>query len=333
MTSGASDSIFKNFFSRSSRATGPNTRVPTGSPASLISTAAFESNLIYVPSRRRCSFRVRTITAFTTVPFLVWPSGAASFTAAVITSPRPAFNPVEPPSGRIICSLRAPELSATSSIDLIITAITSVSPCVRGLHSRSAISRRLQPQLPERSRPCGQYLSISSASASTAAASLPDAPRRPHEPDWFRRAHKTSCCARLRACRRDAPSYASPSRRWFCACGWRRLLPRFPCAAPAPARSGLRFQPLSFLRCAGRGCAGRGAPALPEDGLDPGNVFAQAANLFQALGLAHVQLKLQLEQLVRQIVLLMGKLFFGQISDFVCIHKIALIRQLSAKLF
>src|SRR5438309_3599801 len=67
------------------------------------------------------------MTAFTTLPFFVWPSGAASFTEAVITSPRPAFNPVEPPSGRIICSLRAPELSATSSIDLIITAMALVS--------------------------------------------------------------------------------------------------------------------------------------------------------------------------------------------------------------
>src|SRR5579863_4361847 len=63
------------------------------------------------------------MTAFTTLPFCTWPSGTDSFTAAVITSPNPAFNPVEPPSGRIICSLRAPELSATSSIDLIITAM------------------------------------------------------------------------------------------------------------------------------------------------------------------------------------------------------------------
>src|SRR5690242_10831489 len=43
ITSGASETIFMNFLSRSSRATGPNTRVPTGSPTSLISTAAFES--------------------------------------------------------------------------------------------------------------------------------------------------------------------------------------------------------------------------------------------------------------------------------------------------
>src|SRR5579864_2299882 len=67
------------------------------------------------------------MTAFTTLPFCTWPSGADSFTAAVIMSPSPAFNPVEPPSGRIICSLRAPELSATSNIDLIITAMASIS--------------------------------------------------------------------------------------------------------------------------------------------------------------------------------------------------------------
>src|SRR5436305_8743183 len=63
------------------------------------------------------------MTAFTTLPFCTWPSGDDSFTLAVITSPSPAFNPVEPPSGRIICSFRAPELSATSSMLLIITAI------------------------------------------------------------------------------------------------------------------------------------------------------------------------------------------------------------------
>src|ERR1700678_4368651 len=44
-------------------------------------------------------------------------------------SPRPAIRPVEPPSGRIICSLRAPELSATSSMLLIITAMAQ-SPSI-----------------------------------------------------------------------------------------------------------------------------------------------------------------------------------------------------------
>src|SRR5260370_9032907 len=81
---------------------------------------------------RRCSLRVRTTPALTTVPFLVCPSGEASLTAAVITSPRWARRPVPPPRGRIICSLRAPELSATSSIDLIITDINLTPRFARG---------------------------------------------------------------------------------------------------------------------------------------------------------------------------------------------------------
>ena len=42
-TSGASEMIFMNRRSRSSRATGPNTRVPIGSPWSLMRTAALRS--------------------------------------------------------------------------------------------------------------------------------------------------------------------------------------------------------------------------------------------------------------------------------------------------
>src|SRR5580765_847866 len=79
------------------------------------------------------------MTAFTTFPFCTCPSGEASFTLAVITSPRPARRPVEPPSGRIICSLRAPELSATSSIVLIITAIAQ-SPCLFAMPLRGVDS-------------------------------------------------------------------------------------------------------------------------------------------------------------------------------------------------
>jgi len=51
---------------------------------------------------------------------------------------------------------------------------------------------------------------------------------------------------------------------------------------------------LSFLRC-------RGARGARPGWYSLAHVFAQPANLFQALGLAHVQLKLQLEQLVREI--------------------------------
>src|SRR6202012_4951753 len=71
----------------------------------------------------RYSLCVRTMTALTTLPFLTVPSGEASLTAAVTTSPRPAFLPRPPPRGRITCNLRAPELSATSSIVLICTDI------------------------------------------------------------------------------------------------------------------------------------------------------------------------------------------------------------------
>src|SRR5208282_2211519 len=114
-TSGASETILVNLRSRSSRATGPKTRVPTGSFASLMSTAALSSKRMYVPSFRRCSFLVRTTTARTTLPFFTWPSGVASFTAAVMTSPSPAVSPASPPSGRMQVIWRAPELSATVS--------------------------------------------------------------------------------------------------------------------------------------------------------------------------------------------------------------------------
>src|SRR3954447_11087084 len=59
---------------------------------------------------------MRTITQRTTFPFLIAESGAASFTAAVTTSPNPARSPRSPPRGKMQESLRAPLLSATSRI-------------------------------------------------------------------------------------------------------------------------------------------------------------------------------------------------------------------------
>src|SRR5690606_7465202 len=46
ITSGASETIFMNFLSRSSRPTGPKIRVPRGSPSVFRMTAAFSSNLM-----------------------------------------------------------------------------------------------------------------------------------------------------------------------------------------------------------------------------------------------------------------------------------------------
>src|SRR5690606_17252940 len=90
MTSGASETIFMNFLSRSSRPTGPKMRVPRGSPSFFRMTAAFSSNLMYEPSGRRVDFTVRTMTALTTSPFLTFPPGIASLTVATMVSPRPA---------------------------------------------------------------------------------------------------------------------------------------------------------------------------------------------------------------------------------------------------
>src|SRR6266566_3411426 len=188
------------------------------------------------------------MTAFTTLPFCTWPSGTDSFTAAVIMSPSPAFNPVEPPSGRIICSLRAPELSATSSIDLIITAMVSIPL----FDLTRATCPELRPRLPAPVPLCAQYLSASSASASLADASLRSAQHPPHALRSSHRRHKTSCCALRLARRTDGPSCASPSPQSFSAYGWRPLLPPLPCGGPAPSPlpgSMYSFPPLSFLRC------------------------------------------------------------------------------------
>src|SRR5690606_16745515 len=62
-TSGASEMLFMKPFERSSRAAGPKMRVPIGSSFLFTSTAALVSKRITLPSGRRTSLRVRTITA------------------------------------------------------------------------------------------------------------------------------------------------------------------------------------------------------------------------------------------------------------------------------
>src|ERR1700736_4150992 len=72
---------------------------------------------------------------------------------------------------------------------------------------------------------------------------------------------------------------------------------------------------LLFLRS-----ASGGQFALASDGLHPGNVPAQAANLLQALGLSHVELELQLKKLVAQLALLRDQLVSSQIPYFFRFH-------------
>src|SRR5207342_3586943 len=127
-TSGASEMIFMNFFSRSSRATGPKMRVPRGFFCSLMITTALSSKRIYEPSGRRRSFAVRTTTARTTSPFFTAPPGRASFTVPTMTSPTPAYRRAEPPSTRMHRTSLAPVLSAT---------LQRVSCWITGLYLKS----------------------------------------------------------------------------------------------------------------------------------------------------------------------------------------------------
>src|SRR4051795_1274541 len=145
MTSGASDTIFMNFLSRSSRPTGPKMRVPRGSPSFLRMTAPFSSNLMYEPSWRRVSLTVRTMTALTTSPFLTLPPGIASLTVATMTSPRPAYRRPEPPSTRVVSSSLAPVLSATLRRDSC--WIISLLRLLEDLDEAPALRGRDRPRL------------------------------------------------------------------------------------------------------------------------------------------------------------------------------------------
>src|SRR6185312_3602495 len=66
--------------------------------------------------------------------------------------------------------------------------------------------------------------------------------------------------------------------------------------------------------------ADSGECTLAGDGLDPRNVLAQATHLLQTFGLAHVQLELQLKELVLEIALLVPQLVIGQVPYFFCFH-------------
>src|SRR3954468_235616 len=168
-TSGASETIFMKFFSRSSRATGPKMRVPRGLRAVSISTAAFSSKAIDVPSLRPKGLTVRTTTACTTSPFLTAPCGLALFTVAVITSPTRAYRRLAPPFTRMQRISRAPVLSATRSRDscwitsppgaLRRDASSSTSRagasrrCVRGRRPWPSSARRARGTWPSGERP------------------------------------------------------------------------------------------------------------------------------------------------------------------------------------
>src|SRR5208337_1912635 len=312
------------------------------------------SKRIYVPSRRRCSLRVRTITAFTTVPFLAVPSGEASFTEAVITSPKWATRPVEPPSGRIICSLRAPELSATSSMVLIITAIISspygppsgcpiLSPALgeRVSLDRLSLDRRHQGcalhdffQIPalqfrERSRLFDLHDIPQVRHAFFVVRVVPLAalhytlvervgllpPDFDHNGLGHLGGHHFANQSLAAADRGRFAGFSCFGHGLLCLrrslLGGRFLLFHWR----------RRFFPWCRRRGLGRGSGfATGQFLLALHRVDAGNVLLQLANLLQALGLSHLQLKLHLEELVRQLALLMKQFGIGQISYLLYIH-------------
>src|SRR6266478_8774229 len=93
-----------------------------------------------LPSMRRISFAVRTMTARCTSPFLTRPRGIASLTETIITSPTPAVLRFEPPITLMHWTRRAPELSATSRF-VCIWIMTPPSSCKfpRPLRSHSLL--------------------------------------------------------------------------------------------------------------------------------------------------------------------------------------------------
>src|SRR5262249_24775860 len=112
--------------------------------------------------------------------------------------------------------------------------------------------------------------------------------------------------SRRRERTKGAPSAGPPAPQSSYSCGSTPRSRSILCAFRP-----LAFPPLLLLPCGG---------ALAGNGLHPGNVLAQAADLLQTLRLAHVQLELQLEQFVIHFAFLITKFFICPVSDFICVH-------------
>ena len=180
-TSGASEMIFMKRLARSSRVTGPKMRVPTGSFCGLRITAALRSKRIAVPSGRVTSLRVRTTTARRISPLRTRPRGIASFTDTMMMSPTEAVRRPVPPSTRMHCTRRAPELSATSRL----------------------VSTWIMPRSPRRRAPRPGARAPASACAARSGDAPRSAPRRPRGSGSARHARRTSSSASRTSCRAD----------------------------------------------------------------------------------------------------------------------------------
>src|SRR5262249_42598749 len=125
------------------------------------------------------------------------------------------------------------------------------------------------PPLPAPAPSCAQFPSNASASAWRGAGSLPVEPRRLRALRSSHRARRTSWPSRRRERTKGAPSAGPPAPQSSYSCGSTPRSRSILCAFRP-----LAFPPLLLLPCGG---------ALAGNGLHPGNVLAQAADLLQTL--------------------------------------------------
>src|SRR6266700_2112169 len=156
-------------------------------------------------------------------------------------------------------------------------------------------------------RSSARFPLAASASISKAAAFPPGEQRRQCVLRFSRRVRKTSWPSKPLANKEDVTCVVLPGPQSSYSCGSK---PR--CRSLLCAFRQFAFPPLLLLP---------GRRALVGDSLYAGNVFAQAAQLFQTLSLPHIHLKLQLEELIAHLLFLVPKFFVSQVPDFFCLHK------------
>src|SRR5450755_2369012 len=263
---------------------------------------------------------MRTITQRTTLPFLMAESGAASFTLAVTTSPKPARRPRSPPRGKMHARRRAPLLSATSRI-VLIPIIGRSLPGLGGRGGRLRLfSRAGQPLVPD------PYTFTSNSSGCTptcGARRITSASRQ-----RFKRLN-----GRHSIILTTSPILAllSSSCAWnllrfftirlYNGCGTRRLTSTRMVLVDLVETTSPIFSFFNGLCvCSAILLLSSRQFPLSNDGIDTGAVFFHGARLFEAFHGAHGHLKMQPEKLLLDGAQLMLQLDLAEIPNLLRLH-------------
>src|SRR3954471_16688502 len=110
---------------------------------------------------------MRTMTAFTTSPFLMAAVGRASLTEQTMMSPRPAYRRLEPPATWKHMRRRAPELSAT--LRIVRSCIIGLSRLRHDADEAPALEAREGPGLHDLDRVAGLRFVVLVVEIETAA--------------------------------------------------------------------------------------------------------------------------------------------------------------------